>query len=415
MLYILILFILIGLVSVATVYVVDEPGYVLLQWGVWQVELSLVLGIVLIALAVLLLFIGLEVLSGIVRVPGRLGRSYRGYREQRKYAASIRGLQQLLLGNWAKAEQLLDSSVNYLPQPVISYLAAAFAAQRQGKTLRRNHYLAQARQLDASMQELVALITSRLQMDNGEYAEAIDELKKLCAKLPKNSQAFGLLAEAYEVNEDWEALEQLLPHLQKLQIYPSAEFTERAGRIMRHRLQAAQQPTELQKIWKRTHSSVQKRPEVITTYVQRLLASNCHLEAEKIIRHALDRHWNSELAYLYGMIDGHVNDRRLYDTAAKWIDRHPQDANLLLTVGRLARRVGLTELAKTRLEKSIELGARPAAYEELGQLLEEQHANEQALRVYRAGLAGTGLPQENLLQAPDADGYSASDENSKES
>ncbi len=416
MFYILILFILIGIVSVATVYVVDEPGYVMLQWGLWQVELSLVLGVLLVVLAALFIFVAIEVLSGIVRIPGRLGRSYREYREQKKYAASIRGLRQLLLGNWAKAEQLLDGSARYLSQPVIVYLAAAYAAQQQKNLTRRDRYLNKARALGAQNQELVSIIACRLQMDSGEILAAIDELKKLCAKMPKNAQAFGMLADAYEVNGDWAALEQLLPHLQKSQARATSELKELAEKIVRHRLQGAQQSVELQSIWRKATGSAQKNPELLAVFVRKLLEFDCHLEAEKITRSALDRHWNSELVYFYGLIDGHVKDRRLYDTAAKWLDLHSDDPNLLLTVGRLARRVELPEIARKRLLRAIDLGGKRDAYEELGNLLEEQNEHDLALAVYRAGIEERPvLLNDESTHPSEADGYSVSDENSKES
>ena len=82
MFYLLILCVVIGVVSVATIYVIDEPGFIMLQWGVWQVELSLVLGMLMIVLVTLLLFVSLEVLTGIVRIPGRLRRRLRRRRHR---------------------------------------------------------------------------------------------------------------------------------------------------------------------------------------------------------------------------------------------------------------------------------------------------------------------------------------------
>ncbi len=385
MFYLLILCVVIGVVSVATIYVIDEPGFIMLQWGVWQVELSLVLGMLLIVLVTLILFVGLEVLTGIVRIPGRLGRSYREYREQKKYAASVKGLKHLLLGEWAKAEQLLDASAPYLPQPVISYLAAAYAAQKQDNIVRRDKYLNKARELNGDNKGLVSLISCRLRMAYGETGLVVDELKKLCAQMPKNAQAFDLLADAYEKLENWEALESLLPHLQKTRARSAEDIRTLTATITGHRLRKAQHPTELQSIWKGTANSVQMNPDVTIAYIRKLFQYNRHQEVDKVIRGMLAKRWDSELAYLYGLVNGQVEDRHLYDVAHKWLESHPDDPDLLLTAGRLARRAGRLKNAEAHLKKSVELGGRREAYEELGGLLEEQHAAADAFNVYKAG------------------------------
>ena len=386
MFYLLTLLVLVGIVSFATYFVLSEPGYIMLQWGIWQVELSLVLAVALLVLLVLVLFVGLEVLAGVVRMPGRVGRSFRAYRGQKRYAASVKGIKHLLLGNWTKAEKLLDGSAAHLPEPVVSYLAAAYAAQRQGSIPRRNKYLKKARLLDKSDQALVSLFTCKLELERGEYAVAIEELRKLCAQMPRNPLAFGLLATAYEKTEDWDALEMLLPHIQKSQARTSEEIVALSTKVVRHRLRAAERSLDLQKTWKSATKSAQSDPDIIATYVRKLFEFNCHKEVDKVIRNALERSWNSELAYLYSMIHGEMNDRRLYDTVVKWIETHPDDADLLLSAGKLARRVGMNGKARAHLQKSIELGGRKDAYEELGKLLEEQEQHDAAFSVYKSGV-----------------------------
>ena len=387
MFYLLLLIVLIGIFSVATYFVINEPGYIMLQWGGWQVELSLVLVVVAIVLLILVLYVGLEILSSVVSIPGRLGRTYREYRERKNYAASVKGIQHLLLGDWTKAERLLDDSAARLPEPVVSYLAAAYAAQQQGSITRRDLYLNKARKLGNHDQSLVAMVDSRLRIEQGEYSVAIKELKKLCAKMPKNTLAFKLLAEAYEQTQDWESLGQLLPHLQKTQAKSSKELNELSANVARHRLRAALTSADLQKIWKSAKNPVKMNESVISTYVRRLFEFDRHEEIDKVIRDALNRRWSSELVYLYGMVDGEMKSRHLYDTALGWLEKHPNDPDLLLTAGKFARKVGLKGKAQTHLRHSIELGGRKDAYEELGALLEDQDKNSEAFGVYKTGIA----------------------------
>ena len=419
MFYFVTLLILIGIVSFATYYVINEPGYIVLQWDVWQVELSLAFGIVALVLVVLILFIGLEVLAGFIRIPGRLGRSYRTYRGQKKYATSVKGLQLLLLGDWNKAEQLLDKSAAHLPEPAVNYLAAAYAAQKQNKFVQRNRYLKKARDLGKQDQALVSLFACRLLMEQGEYRDAIEGLKKLCAKLPRNAQAFAMLAKAYEQTEDWDALNLLLPYLKRNKAATADELNALTAKVVIQRLRSVDRSATLQSIWKNTPNPVQRDPEVLATYVRKLLEFNCHQEVDKVIRTALNRNWDSELAYLYGLVKGHLKDQRLYDNVQSWLQNHSEDPDLLLTAGKLARRLGESSKAQIHLKKSIDLGARRDAYEELGTLLEEMGRTDEAISVYKTGIL---MPQQRkqqqaviVVQEVEPDGYSESDENSKES
>ena len=159
---------------------------------------------------------------------------------------------------------------------------------------------------------------------------------------------------------------------------------------MRHRLQLVDSSSELLAIWKRSSSHVQNDPEISAVYVRKLLEFDRHEEAEKVIRRVLDRTWDSDLAYLYGLIGGDMDSRRLYDTAVKWTKLHPEDADMLLTAGKLANRNSLWGKAQGYLESSIQHGGRREAFEELGQLLENQGYAEKAFDVYKKATLKSG-------------------------
>ena len=186
MLYLVLVLILIAAASVATIYVIGEPGYIFLQWGSWQVETSLILVVSLIFLVVLLLYVLVELIGGIVGIPGRVGKSYREYREQKKLITTAKGFRHLLMGDWAKAEKLLEGAAKHLPEAAINHLAAAYAAQKRGNLGERDAYLIKAKEQGQEYQHVVSLVTCRLQMDQNEYSSAIEELKKLCSALPNN-------------------------------------------------------------------------------------------------------------------------------------------------------------------------------------------------------------------------------------
>jgi len=82
-------------------------------------------------------------------------------------------------------------------------------------------------------------------------------------------------------------------------------------------------------------------------------------------------------------------------TAEGWLAQHGDDAYLLLTLGRLAKRCQQDAKARNYLERSIQIMPTPDAYQELGELLESLHELTYAGQCFHAGLRLlVGKPQE---------------------
>ena len=388
MFYLILLLILSVIVSVITIYVIGEPGYIFLQWSDWQVETSLILVVVAIFIVVIVLYLLFELVIGIFGIPGRIGRSYREYKDAKRLIKTGQGFKFLLLGDWDRAEKLLNSMAKHLPDPEFNYLAAAYAAEKSGDSKKREEYLEKARGDNGDNKHVVALVNCRFQIARGEHEESIEELKRLCSHLPNNPVAFRMLAEVYQKTGDWAALDQLRPHLQKSQAFNSIELQSLTSRVLQHRLRSAETASDLLKIWKGLSSRDQNIAKHGVYYVRKLLEFDRHQEAEKIIRNILGRNWHSELAYLYGLVGGSMKNRNLYDNALKWLKEHPEDPELLLTAGKLAIRNELPDKAVEYLRASAAGGGRTEAAEELGKLLLNQGRTDEAVEVYREAVSG---------------------------
>ena len=389
MFYLILLLFLSAVVSVITIYVIGEPGYIFLQWSTWQVETSVILAVAIVFLALIVIYLVFGLVSGIVRFPGRVGRSYREYKDIKRLIKTGQGVRLLLLGDWTKAEKLLNAMAEHLPDPVFNYLAAAYAAEARGDSAKRDEYLDKARGDGGDNRHLVDLVSCRFQIARGEFQESIEELKRICSHMPNHPVAFQLLAKAYEETGDWTALDQLRPHLEKSRAFTSDETRLLTSRIQIHRLQSAESASELLKVWKGLPSREQVLAENSACYARKLLEFDRNEEAEKVIRNSLGKNWNSELAYLYGLVGGAVSSRELYGNASKWLQDHPADPDLLLTAGKLAARVKFADEAIRHLRQAAENGGRAEASEVLANLLVEQDLKDEALEAYRLALSGT--------------------------
>ena len=69
--------------------------------------------------------------------------------------------------------------------------------------------------------------------------------------------------------------------------------------------------------------------------------------------------------------------------AEKWLEHHPRDGALLLTLGRLCRQQQLWGKARSYLEAALAVAPSRAAHVELAQLLDQLEESALAIRHYR--------------------------------
>ncbi len=386
--FLLLFVIAVALVSIASVHVIGEPGYVFVQWADWQVGTSLAILAAGSAVLLLAVYLLIAIFAVVVRIPRRVGRSYRQYQEQKTQRTTAQAFQHLILGEWTKAIRQFDSAARKLPEPVISYLAAAYASQQNDDTAKSKRYMQQAKAASKDQDHAVVLVDAKLKIEREEYAEAVEDLRALVAKLPNNPTVLRTLGAAYRQIGQWRSLRQLLPHLKKTEAFSPSELECLEAQLLGDRLADAASASELMAVWNESSNGNRLDLEVTSIYVRQLLAFDKHQEAEKIIRKTLDKHWSTKLARLYGLIGGEMDAQKLYDTAVKWSQAHAGDVNLMLTVGRLAQRLELWGIAQSSFEKAIDSGAGSEAFELLGKLLEARGRVDEALQICKQGLTG---------------------------
>ena len=103
-------------------------------------------------------------------------------------------------------------------------------------------------------------------------------------------------------------------------------------------------------------------------------------EAQRLIETSLDAGedaWHSGLLAIYGRLTGGDQTGRIARADA-WLRRHPEDANLLLALGRMCFRQRLWGKAQSYLEASIAVRPSVAAHLELAEMLEQHGRHDQA-------------------------------------
>jgi len=365
-----------------------DNGYVLIARGYKTMEMSLALFIVLLTLGFVLLYFILRVLINSWQMP----TAYRSWRVRQRRNRARRdmgkGLIELAQGNWSEAEQFLVRHARDSDIPLLNYLSAARAAQKQNAPQRRDEYLSMAHNSMQGAGFAVQLTQAELQLVHGQLEQALATLVQLHASSPKHPHVLFLLARIYQLLRSWGDLRLLMPDLRKRNVLNAAELEQLEKQVHRELLTLATRHGKLQALhdaWKQTPKGLRQNLDMVRHYVRCLMILNAKDDAEQILRESLKKNWDVDLVYIYGLIEASDKDRQLA-TAETWLKGHENNPVLLLTLGRLCKHNKLWGKARSYLNASIGIKPHSDAYKELGQLLEQLNEHSQAVECYHKGL-----------------------------
>ena len=158
------------------------------------------------------------------------------------------------------------------------------------------------------------------------------------------------------------------------------------AKILSATINAAPDGAALNALWSQLPKAQRRVPAVIDAYARRAAGFGLILPAMDEVESALRREWSPLLIETYGTLGGEDVEARLR-RAESWLDGHPNDAVLLLTLGRMCVRLKLWGKANQYLQRSLALAPSAAAWEALGDSFAGQGNPEQAQRCYRNALA----------------------------
>lgn len=208
----------VGAILVNTI--VQDPGYLLMSWGDWQVETSVWLAMSALLLSYLVLWLLLRMVRSTLRVPRAL-RQWLGLRSVRgAHRRTDKGFAAFFEGRWDVAEKALRKGGPVDEQTLLHPLYAALATARRGQTERALALLDQAEADGAAPLSLVVMARAECHLaamapDRAE--QALDQLSSADRALPR---ARALQAELAYFQRDWQRLIELLPDLRRGRVVP---------------------------------------------------------------------------------------------------------------------------------------------------------------------------------------------------
>ena len=366
-----------------------ESGIVFITILGWTIQTSATFFLMILIVAFVLSYFSIRLILQIWDAPGELQRWKKQRRQQLSEKYLTKGLLALVEGRWKVAEEMLIKGVRYTNTPLINYLCAARAAQRQGRIIERDQYLGLAHARDPDAKIALGLTQAELQISQQQTELALATLTHLREQQPKQNQVRIMLLKTYTDLGAWKDILNLLPELERAKLLSkenviAAQLQAYAG-LLREAGSNANKRL-LINTWSAIPKKLRREPHLLEVYTTEKLKFADTEDCELLLKQVLKSRWDTEIVRLYGLVEGKDATRQLA-FAESLQAGHARDPVLLLTLGRLSMRNSLWGKARAYIKESIEIHPLPEAYREFAVLLEKQGDYSGAASYYQQGLS----------------------------
>lgn len=345
--------------------VVRDPGYVLIAYADNALETSLWFALVTLVAGYFLLRLTIALFSRTASSGGQLGRWFQRRKIHKSRNQTAQGMLLLAQGEWTQARKLLTSSAGQVESPLINYISAARAAQEMGDLESRDSLLRQAHESTPGSGFAVGLTQAELQQRASQWEQCLATLLRLREESPRHVLMLKMLVNCYQHLGDDVALLELLPDVKKAKVFSDSDFQALtldgwAGRI-------ADAGKSVEQVWPQLPKELKHQPRLVACYASALQTLGQGAIALPEIKSALRQGWDAPLVRWFGEIQGEKPLEQLL-AAEGWLKERPNDATLLLTLGRISLMTEAWPKAREYLEASLRQERTPEVYAELGRL-----------------------------------------------
>lgn len=364
-----------------------NTGYVLFVTPPYRVELSLNL---LLLLGMIGFFLGYALVRLAVHTL-KLPAAVREFRQRRARDKAreqmLAGLKAFIEGRYAKAERAAAAALEAGESPAINAVVAARAAHELRAFDKRDGYLAQLEARSPGERVMRLMVKAEFLLSHRRFEEALALLGQLREKdARQHTAALRLELKAQQQVENWDAVLDLVEQLKQRDAFDATLVDQMKRHAYRENLQRKAFSAEtLSKYWQKLPGEYRKEPGTAAAAARLFSSLGECAKAQDIIERALDEQWDTELMALYADCTG-GNAAGQIERAEQWLTRHPQDAALLLVLGRLCARQGLWGKAQNYSEASLSVEENHTAHLLLAELHEKAGRLDAAQRHYRKGL-----------------------------
>jgi HemY protein len=380
------IFAIFGLAVILTLAGKNDESYVVLVYPPYRIELAFNLMIAILLGAFIAGYALVRLATHTLRLPAYV-KAFRLERHRKKGQRALNdGMLAYFEGRYGKAEKFADKAMDLGESPVISASLAARAAHEQRAYGRRDEYLAHAERLAPDYPVARLMTQAELLIEQRRYQEALGILKQLHELAPKHVTVQKLELKAQQQAKNWDQVLGLVAQLEKR---GAIDDTQAELLVLNAHLEnlkrKALDADALKEYWLKVPSEYRTNGKIALTAARYFIGLGGCQVAIEIIEKSLERNWDSDLVRLYGQCLGKDVLKQI-ERAEKWLQTHPRDAALLLTLGSLCTRQELWGKAQSYLEASLAVEPSGEAHIALAHLLEKMNRLDDACKHYRKSL-----------------------------
>ncbi len=362
-----------------------DPGYVVLVYPPWRMEISFI-GFVLTVVAMVIGGIVLLRLAMLTLNLPSIVREQRERRAARKRDGNfVGGLRAYIEYRYQDAEQSLGQWTGDESRIGLARVLAARAAQEMRASAQRERHIREATEHGA---ELAAqLFEAEACLDGKDATAALVAINRAKEIAPQHTALQRLELKARQMTGQWDEAERLLDALIRSNaLEPGAAAQNRRMVYAENLKRRADDDRGLLEYWKKIPTEFKTDPWVARAGTRAFMQRGGHDTALDVLEAALGREWNEDLVTLYGDVRG-SNPTRQIEQAERWLHVHPRDAQLLLTLTQLCSVQQLWGKAQSYLEASLAIAASAEGHIRMAELKNQNGQPGEACQHYQKALA----------------------------
>ena len=372
--------------AVALVAASHNPGYVLLVYPPYRIELSLTLFIVLFVFAFISGYGLVRLAVAALQLPAYV-RKFRLERAQTKERELLcDALNAFFEGHYAAAEKASAHAMELGDTSALHPIIAARSAHELREYEKRDAYLSAAEGKASGDSTMRLMAAAKFMLDQRDSRGALHVLQELRDSGVKGHPgALSLELKAQQQAGNWDEVLSVLDQLEKraaIDVTAAAQLRQQAWL---EKIRQQEDLTGLTDCLKNIPADFKRRGRVAAMAARALIQHGGSPLAQQLLSDSLNAQWDSELVALYGDCQSGDVVAQI-EQAEKWLNQHKDDAGLLLALGKLCLYQKLWGKAQNYLDASISVSPSHAAYTALGQLAEQLGKPDEAFKYYQRAM-----------------------------
>jgi HemY protein len=362
-----------------------DPGYVVLVYPPWRMEISFISFVLILAGLVVGGIVLLRLAMLTLNLPA-IVREQRERRAARKRDENfVGGLRAYIEYRYQDAEQSLGQWQGDDTRIGLARVLAARAAQEMRAVAQRERHLQEAVAHGAEM--AAQLFEAEASLDAKDATAALVGIKRAKEIAPQHTALLRLELKARQMTGQWDEVERLLDLLMRSNaLEPGVAAQMRRMAYAENLKRRADDERGLLEYWKKIPSDFKLDPWVARAGARAFMQRGGHDTALAVLEAALGREWHEDLVALYGEVRGSSPTRQI-EQAEIWLHAHPRDAQLLLTLAQLCSVQQLWGKAQSYLEASLAIAPSAEGHIQMAELKTQSGQPGEACKHYQKALA----------------------------